>query len=151
MGYPKSIAGFWLKEKITLGITGISLTEYSDVLQKAKGSSPTIYYDTDGDNIPESSVTVQIGNDPSDIFDPENDSIDNGFMKLMNAMNFINDLNPNVVDLNHTTSGPSGTGDASNNNPIDLEITEEVEFQSDFISQIPSMWGPAIMEVRIWG
>jgi hypothetical protein len=96
-------------------------------------------------------VIVEVGGYPDDIFDPQNDSIDNGFMKLMNALNFINDLNPNVVDLNHTGSGPTGSGDGSNNNPVDLEITEDVEFKSDFISQIPSMWGPAIMEVRVWG
>ena len=135
----------------TLGIKGITLTEYSDVLPKAKGSSPTIYYDTNGDNIPESSITVEVGSDPDDVFDPENDSIDNGFMKLMDSMNFINDLNPGIVNLTHNASGPSGEGDGSYSNPIDLEITEEMKFQSDFISQIPSMWGPAIMEVRIWG
>ncbi len=135
----------------TIGIIGVTLIEYSDIFPKAKGSRPTIYYDSNGDNIPESSVTVEVGPDPDDVFDPQNDSIDNGFMKLMNALNFISDLNPNVVDLNHTSSGPTGTGDGSDNNPIDLEITEEVEFKSDFISQIPSMWGPAIMEVRIWG
>ncbi|UCC91565.1 MAG: VWA domain-containing protein [Candidatus Aenigmatarchaeota archaeon] len=135
----------------TVGITGISLIEYSEILPKAEGSSPTIYYDTNGDNVPESSMVVQVGSNPSDIFDPENESIDSGFMKLVNAMNFINDLNEGVVDINHTSSGPSGTGDGSFNNPIDLEITEEVEFNSDFISQIPSMWGPATMEVRVWG
>lgn len=135
----------------TLGITGIGLTEYSEILSKAKGSSPTIYYDADGDNIPDSSVIVEVGNDPDDIFDPQNDSIDNGLMRLLDAMNFINDTSPEVVDLNHTGSGPSGTGDGSSSNPVDLEITEEVEFQSDFISQIPSMWGPAVMEVRVWG
>lgn len=135
----------------TLGITGISLTTYSDIFPKAEGSKPTIYYDSNGDNIPESSITVEIGPNPNDIFDPNNDSIDNGFMKLMNALNFINDLNPNVANMTYNSSGPTGDGDGSDSNPIDLEITEEVEFKSDFISQIPSMWGPAIMEVRIWG
>lgn len=134
----------------TLGIKGISLTTYSDILPKAKGSRPTIYYDSNGDNVPESSVTVDVGPEPDDVFDPNNDSIDSGFMKLMDTMNFINDLNPNIVDLNHTSSGPDGTGDGSAGNPIDLEVTEEVEFQSNFISQIPSLWGPATLEVRIW-
>jgi len=135
----------------TLGIRGIGLTQYSDVFPKAKGSTVTIYYDSNGDNAAESSKVVQIGPDPGDAFDPENDSIDNAFMKLMDTMNFINDLNPGVADMNHTTTGPSGTGDGSASNPIDLEITEDVNFNSDFISQIPSMWGPAIMEIKIWG
>jgi hypothetical protein len=135
----------------TLGIRGISLAQYSDVFPKAKGSRPTIYYDANGDNIPDASRTVEVGPDPNDIFDPMNDSIDNGFMKLIDTMNFINDLNPGVADMNSTTTGPSGTGDGSNANPVDLEITEDVNFNSDFISQIPSMWGPAIMEVKVWG
>ncbi|NIO22394.1 MAG: hypothetical protein GTN38_00010 [Candidatus Aenigmarchaeota archaeon] len=134
----------------TMGITGIGLTEYSDVFLKAKGSSVTIYYDIDGDNTPETSVVVEVGPNPNDVFDPENDSIDNGFMKLIDRLNFISDLNPNVVDLTHNATGPTGNGDGSLSNPIDLEITEEVKFQSDFISQIPSMWGPATMEVRVW-
>ncbi len=134
----------------TLGIKGISLTTYSDIFPKARGSRPTIYYDSNGDNVPESSVTVEVGPDPDDVFDPNNDSIDSGFMKLLDTMNFINDINPNIVDLNHSGSGPDGTGDGSAGNPIDLEVTEEVEFQSNFISQIPSLWGPATLEVRIW-
>jgi hypothetical protein len=135
----------------TLGVRGISLTQYSDVFPKAKGSTIIVYYDSNGDNVAESSKVVQIGPDPSDALDPENDSIDNAFMKLMDTMNFINDLNPEIADMNHTSSGPSGTGDGSIDNPIDLEITDDVNFNSDFISQIPSMWGPAIMEVKIWG
>lgn len=134
----------------TLGITGVGLTEYSDVFPKAKGSRPTIYYDADGDNIPESSVSVDVGHDPSDVFDPENDSIDNGFMKLLDKINFIVDVNPNVADLTHNQTGPTGDGDGSPNNPIDLEVTEEVKFQSDYISKISSLWGPATMEVRVW-
>jgi len=135
----------------TLGVRGIGLSQYSDVFPKARGSKPTIYYDSNGDNIPESSKMVEVGPDPNDVFDPENDSIDNAFMKLIDTMNFINDLNAGVADLNHTASGPSGTGDGSSSNPIDLEITEDVNFKADFISQIPSMWGPAIMDVKIWG
>lgn len=134
----------------SLGIRGVTLNDYSDILPKAMGSTPTIYYDTDGDNVPEKSITVEVGPEPDDIFDPWNDSIDNGFMKLMDSMNFINDLNPGVADLNGTDSGPSGTADASSSNPVDLEVTEDIEFKADFITQIPSMWGPALMEVKIW-
>jgi hypothetical protein len=133
-----------------VGVTGVGLTEYSDVFPKAKGSRVTIYYDTNGDNIPDKYVIVEVGPNPDDIFDPENDSIDNGFMKLIDTLNFISDLNPNVVDFTHNATGPTGSGDGSPGNPIDLEITEEVKFHSDFISHIYSLWGPATMEVRVW-
>lgn len=135
----------------TLGIRGVTLTHFSDVFPKARGSTPKIYYDINGDNIPDGSAIIEIGIDPSDVFDPLNDSVDNAFVKLLDTINFINDLNPNAPDFNHTSSGPSGSGDGSFNNPIDLEITEEIKFKTDFISQIPSMWGPATLEIKIWG
>ncbi|MEM5871302.1 MAG: VWA domain-containing protein [Candidatus Aenigmatarchaeota archaeon] len=135
----------------TLGIRGITLTQFSDVLSKAKGSSPRVYYDVNGDNIADGYFIVELGVDPSDLFDPLEDAIDNGFVKLLDTLNFLGDLNPDIADFNHTNIGPSGSGDGSVNNPIDLEINEEIKFNSNYISQIPSMWGPAQMEIKIWG
>jgi hypothetical protein len=131
----------------TIGIHGVRLTEYTDVFPRMKGSTVTVYYDTNGDNVPEGSSVIQVGPDPSDIFDPENDSIDNGLLKLLDSLDFMNDLNP---------SG-TGNGSASNpydgingTNPVDLQITSDFSFDSEYISQIPSLWGPAELEIRIW-
>ncbi|MBN2042198.1 MAG: VWA domain-containing protein [Candidatus Aenigmarchaeota archaeon] len=132
----------------TLGITGVGLQGYSGVFQKLKGSTVTIYYDSNGDNVPDGSSQVQVGPFPSDVFDPQNDSVDDAFMRLMDMLNFINDTNPNTYG-DGTFGEPY---DAVNQtNPIDLEITPEVSFSADYISQIPSLWGPSELEIRIWG
>jgi hypothetical protein len=131
----------------TLKISGIALEQYSDVFPKAKGSTVRIYYDSNGDNIADGYSDAAYGPDPSDIFDPENDSIDDSFMRLMDSLNFIGDLNP----------GSYGNGTAANpydginqTNPVDLQITSDVEFDSVTATDIPSLWGPATMEIRIW-
>ncbi len=132
----------------TLGITGIGLQGYSDVFHKLKGSTVTIYYDNNGDNSPDGSTSVQIGPYPSDVFDPQNDSIDDAFMRLMDMLDFINDQNPDTYGSG-TVVDPYDAVNQSN--PIDLEITHEVSFVSEYISQIPSLWGPSELEIRIWG
>jgi len=131
----------------TLKIGGVSLEEYSDVFPKAKGATARVYYDTNGDNVYDGYSDVAYGQDPSDIFDPGNDSIDDSFMRLMDSLNFIWDANP----------GSYGNGTAGNpydgvnqTNPVDLQITSDVEFDAVTASGIPSLWGPALMEIRIW-
>ncbi|MEM7815502.1 MAG: hypothetical protein QXN71_00070, partial [Candidatus Aenigmatarchaeota archaeon] len=128
-------------------ISGIAFEQYSDVFPKAKGSTVTVYYDYDGDNNYDGYMTVSVGPEPSDIFDPENDSIDDSFMRLMDSINFIWDSNPNSYG-NGTAENPYDG--ISPQNPVDLQITSEVEFESVTASEIPSLWGPAIMEIRIW-
>ena len=66
-------------------------------------------------------------------------------MKLLDALNFIDDIN----------EGSFGDGSAGNpydginqSNPIDLEISENFEFKADYVSQITSLWGPALLEIR---
>jgi len=131
----------------TLLFTGINLEGYSPVFPKAKGATFTIYYDTDADNIPDGSLTVSLGPDPTDIFDPERDSIDHAFMRLLDGLNFILDPNPGSY-------GSGSLGDPydgiNSTNPIDLEITSAVSFDSISVAEIPSLWGPVTLELRVW-
>lgn len=108
---------------------------YSDVFPKAKGSTYTLWYDTDQDNVADGSSNVQVGSTPSDIFDPLNDSIDDAFMRLLDKINFIED---------------TGDDDGSETNPIDLEITSDISFDSFYVSGVPSLWGPTKFEIRVW-
>jgi hypothetical protein len=141
----------------TIGISGVSLTQYSDVFPKAKGSSVLIYYDIDGNNIPDGSSVISIG-DPADIFDPGNDSLDDALVRLLDQLNFIYDNNTNIAvpvkpPYSNTTCGldiNNTCGDGDYYNPIDLEITPEVRFEYNYISEVPSLWGPANMEIRTW-
>jgi len=131
----------------SLKIDGIVFEQYSDVFPRAKGSTVTVYYDSNGDNVYDGYSQVSFGSDPSDIFDPENDSIDNSFMRLMDSLNFIWDANPNSYG-NGTLENPYDG--VSQTNPIDLQITSDVEFDAVTASGITSLWGPATMEIRIW-
>ncbi|MCX6814419.1 MAG: VWA domain-containing protein, partial [Candidatus Aenigmarchaeota archaeon] len=111
----------------TLKIGGIAFEQYSDVFPKAKGATVTVYYDINGDNVYDGYSNVSYGPDPSDIFDPQNDSIDDSFMRLMDSLNFIGDLNPSSYG-NGTLGNPY---DGINQiNPVDLQITSDVEFDS---------------------
>jgi hypothetical protein len=130
-------------------ISGITMEGYSDVYPRAEGSTVTIHYDIDGDNVSDGSVDVQVGTNPSDIFDPKNDSIDNAFMRLMDMLNVLWDSNPGDIG-NGTSGNPYDGGIVSQANPIDFQITPDIRFDSAFISGVPTMWGPVEMEVRIW-
>lgn len=130
----------------TLKISDITLEGFSGVFPKGKGSTVTVYYDFNGDNIVDGSAVVIIG-DGTDIFDPKNDSVDDAFMRLLDNLNFIFDSN----------EGTYGNGSAGNpydginqTNPIDLEITSEINFDSSSISGVPTLWGPSELEIRIW-
>jgi hypothetical protein len=131
----------------TLKIDGIFLEEYSGVFPKGKGSTVTVYYDFNGDNAYDGYSQVAYGPDPSDIFDPWNDSVDDSFMRLMDMMNFIQDINP--YSYGNGTAGNPYDG-INQTNPVDLQITSDVAFDTVTAEGIPSLWGPAVMEIRIW-
>jgi len=130
----------------TLRIKGINLEGYSDVFPKADGCTVTVYYDYNGDNVYDGSAVVVVG-DGTDIFDPINDSVDDAFMRLLNNMNFISDTNIN--SYGDGTAGDPYDG-INQTNPIDLQITTDVEFKTSSIEGIQSLWGPAELEIRVW-
>jgi len=68
-------------------------------------------------------------------------------MRLIDKLNFIYDSNPNDYG-NGTASNPYDG--VNQTNPIDIEITSDIDFNSNYISNVPSLWGPAILEVRTW-
>ncbi|MBN2101578.1 MAG: hypothetical protein JW716_01765 [Candidatus Aenigmarchaeota archaeon] len=130
-----------------ISIGGIGLVGYSGVFPKLNGTTVTIWSDLDGDNIADKSFVVEVGPNPSDVFDPMNDSIDDAFMRLIDKLNFIYDSNPDGYG-NGTASNPYDG--VNQTNPIDIEITSDISFNSNYISNVPSLWGPAILEVRTW-
>ncbi len=127
-------------------LSGIALEGYSDVFPRAEGSTFTVHYDTDGDNVSDGSVTVSIGPNPSDQFDPMNDSIDNAFMRLMDSLNVVWDSSPGSIG----SGTPEDPYDASVDNPIDFRISDEIDIDSAMIQGVPSLWGPVKIEVRVW-
>ncbi|MFH1364772.1 MAG: hypothetical protein ABIH52_03905, partial [Candidatus Aenigmatarchaeota archaeon] len=131
----------------TIRIGGLNLEGYSDIFPKGKGSTVTVYYDYDGDNTVDGSAVVAVGPEPTDIFDPINDSIDDAFMRLLDNLNFILDVNDGSYGDGNILNPYDGVNQT---NPIDLQITSDVEFASSTISDIPTLWGPAELEIRTW-
>ncbi len=131
----------------TISMGGVGLVGYSGVFPKLNGSTVTVWSDTDGDGTADVSSVVSVGPNPSDAFDPSNDSIDDAFMRLLDKLNFIYDAN----DTSYGSGTASDPYDGVNaTNPIDFEITSEISFSSNYISNVPSLWGPAMLEVRTW-
>ncbi|MCD6399104.1 MAG: hypothetical protein J7L08_04255, partial [Candidatus Aenigmarchaeota archaeon] len=115
----------------TIAIKGF--TNYGGVFEKYEGCTREIFYDLDQDGIVDGSETIAIGNG-SDIFDPQNDALDDAFSKLLDNLNFIND---------------SGDDDGSQTNPIDA-LPTEFEFDSVASGGIPWTWGPSIFTLKVW-
>jgi len=58
-----------------------------------------------------------------------------------------------VWDSNPGTIGDGSPGnpyDGDADNPIDFQINSDIRFDSILTGGVPSMWGPVVLEVRIW-
>ena len=128
-------------------ISDITLDGYSDVFPKASGSTNTLYYDTDGNNVYDGYIVVSVGPNPSDSFDPQNDSIDDAFMRLIDGLNFLFDVNETSYG-NGTVINPYDGINQSN--PLDLQLNTEIEFETGSIQGIQTLWGPVSIEIRMW-
>lgn len=119
---------------------------YSDIFPDMWGSNVTIYFDRDHDGVQDGSINVEVGQD-LDSFDSElktvdeldidNNALDDAFVRLLDYLNFIE------VPGN---SGRSG----SVNNPIDIELSEDMSIESLYIGGIPYMWGPVDISIGVW-
>ncbi len=130
-----------------LKIMNITMEGFSGVFPKAKGSTVTIYYDYDGDNVYDGYSVFSYGTDPYDIFDPYNDSLDDSLLRLLDNLNFVSDINPNSYGNGTAVNPYDGVNQT---NPIDLQIISEIEILSSKISGVPSLWGPVGMEMLVW-
>jgi len=146
---PASAAGGSRDNKVIykLRLGGMTQVGYNRPFSKANGSTVTIYYDIDGDNVADGSSVIRYGSNPDDLFDPENDAVDDSFMRLMDTLNFFSDQNPDGYG-NGTADNPY---DGDESNPIEFQISQDdIDFEFNEISGVPSLWGPAELEVRTW-
>ena len=64
------------------------------------------------------------------------------------------ELGINISDDGVTSSNvnlPPSIVDFDNDNDIDIEIDEgDLKIETIVLSKVPSLWGPAIVEIRIW-
>ena len=118
---------------------------YGEPFEKAKGSTVIVYYDINGDNTPDGSITVNIGDEPSDVFDPDKDAVDDALVRLLNNLNFGHDVNPgDAVPVNKPD------GDGSNTNPIDIHISPDITFTAVSLKNIPRLTPPISITLRVW-
>ncbi|ODS37637.1 MAG: hypothetical protein A7316_09265 [Candidatus Altiarchaeales archaeon WOR_SM1_86-2] len=133
--------------------TGI--TRYSQPFEKCVGSNNTIFNSYGGN------VTVAIGENASDQFDPANDSVDFSLWRLLDDLNFENDPYDNLsfetkTEIVTNTSHPLHSdmiSDGNTTNPIDIQITSNtpnVYFGMVHGENIRSLWGPSKFEVIVW-
>ena len=119
---------------------------YTRTYPKAEGSTITVYYDLDHDGVKDGNDTIAIGDNSSDVFDPEQDAIDYAFCKLLDLLNFIDDKNENE---NCNLSDVQRDGGQSN--PIDIRIISPgIRLNIIEIQGLPMLVGPAIAEIRIY-
>jgi len=119
---------------------------YTRTYPKADGSTIIVYYDLDHDGVKDGNDTIAIGDNSSDVFDPEQDAIDYAFCKLLDLLNFIDDKNEkencNLSDVQR---------DGGQSNPIDIRIISPgIRLNIIEIQGLPMLVGPAIAEIRIY-
>ena len=69
--------------------------------------------------------------------DIDNNAVDYAFLRLLDYLNFI--------------TIPSNSGrPGSINNPIDIEISEDMTVDTLSIGGIPYMWGPVDIGIEVW-
>ncbi|MEW6329207.1 MAG: hypothetical protein AB1468_03765 [Candidatus Micrarchaeota archaeon] len=120
---------------------------YSSVFPNRGGHNVSVYIDTDHDGVADRYVYVAIGAglpgfDPTPVnvteLDPANNALDDALLRLLAQLNYVvippdNSALPGSID-----------------NPIDLEITEQVRIDTSLAVSVPFLWGPTDMSVMVW-
>ncbi|MFA6035662.1 MAG: hypothetical protein WC759_01770, partial [Candidatus Micrarchaeia archaeon] len=119
---------------------------YGPVLPSLLGHNVTVYYDLDHDGISDGVSYVSYGATlpgydatPVEVssLDTSGNALDESFVRLLDKLNFV------------VPAGNSGLPGTSNN-PIDVQLSEEVSVQVTSLSEVPYMWGPVDMGIAIW-
>ncbi len=120
-----------------------ALTSFSPVLQEIEGNVFKVYYNKGNfDCTPEGSLDVEVGTPISSTplnvgqADRENNALHYAFTELLNKLNYVDD----------GCEGASG----SDTNPIDIEMTPELEIVTTSLSNVPSLWGPVKFSLITW-
>jgi len=110
-----------------------SLVTFGTVFDDCTGHERTVYYDVDEDEVADGSNLVS---GSAGAFNPLLDGKDDALQRLLDELNTYETAN---------ASGDSG----SEFNPIDIELID-IEFEGEGIGDVPYMWGPLKIRIRIW-
>ncbi|MFH1447836.1 MAG: VWA domain-containing protein [Candidatus Micrarchaeota archaeon] len=127
---------------------------FSSILPYAEGRNLTVYYDLDGDGVPDGSQNVVLAYGLEGIpFDPilrevdeldiTTNAIDDAFIRLLDYINFNDQRNPAPGCVGDERSG-------STCNPVDLELSPYIVFRISSVTEVPYLWGPIDMGIITW-
>ena len=152
-GCPSPFHGF--RPAISYGIFKYIINAYVPYGQvfpeEGGGYNLTVYYDTNGDNVPEGYINIPVKGGGSVVsvedLDPENRAIDDAVLRLLDVLNFINDENgENIVNNKYQDASPR---DGSQSNPVDIQLTEEMRIESVSMGGIPELYTPITITLMI--
>ncbi len=120
---------------------------YGNVFINASGFNLTVYYDANHDGVADGFSYVAVGQDLTQFnatainvsaLDTARNALADAVARLLVELNFFNPgSNPN----------PAG----SQQNPIDIQLSDSIAIQSNDLGGVPFMWGPNAFSVRVWG
>jgi hypothetical protein len=127
---------------------------FSSILDNVSGSNVTVYFDINGDGVPDGNQTVLLGFGIDGVtFDPAPktvdelnasiNAIDDAFIRLLDYINFNTQMNPDI-----TCTGTEEAGTWCN--PIDVQLSDDLLFRVSSVTEVPYLWGPVDMGVVTW-
>jgi len=131
---------------------------YSEIRERCTPKNISVYYDIDYDGTADGCVCVSTDVDitppsscaspyctPVENLNPEDDSIDDAFLRIMDNLNFYDDKNPGGYGDN------SLLYDGTTSNPIDIKISPEIVVESTSMLGIPKLYEPVEIRLEVWG
>ena len=120
---------------------------YGEIFYNATGFNVTVYYDLNHDGTADGFTYVAVGQDLQ-FFDPlpievdelasMNNALADAVMRLLVELNFFNPKQD---------AGLPGSQD----NPIDIQLSDSISIQANGLEGVPFMWGPNAFSIRVWG
>lgn len=118
---------------------------YGRMFPECSGGNYTVYYDLNYDGVSDGFVYTTFGeNFPNfnsnassiESLDIKNNGLHEAFFRLLRQMNFVN---------SNQSAFPG-----SQNNPVNIELTPQIGFESASVGGIPYLWGPIEVGVIVW-
>ncbi|MEM3399608.1 MAG: VWA domain-containing protein [Candidatus Micrarchaeia archaeon] len=127
---PTDFRGASPDDRIIYSYAVAGFVPYGGLFPKKSGCNRTVWYDIDGDGTPDGSVEIYFGNGTCTADDALNDALTRLLRQLL------------PVDR--------GGEPGSETNPVGIEIKSDIQFEVSESRSLPYMWGPAVIELRVW-
>jgi hypothetical protein len=127
---------------------------FSSILPLAIGRNLTVFYDLTGDGVADGNKSILLGYGlegvtfdptPRNVSDltPEINALDDAFIRLLDYINFNTQSTCGAVPPEQNRSGTYC-------NPIDVELSPDIQFRISSVTEVPYLWGPVDMGIVTW-